>query len=81
METIWNHNVTKEELKQIFGTDDCTLEMLPSYNQIGHYGLIYLLYYHIRGDKKTAKIYANKIPNTFGKVFGLCYHDFIREKH
>ena len=42
-------------------------------------GLIYRLYlYYV--DKKTAKIYADKIPNTFGKVFGLCYHDFIRKK-
>lgn len=80
METIWNHNVTKEELKQIFGSDRWDLETLTEFNQFDHYGLIYLLYYHIRNDKEKAKIYADKIPNTFGKVFGICYHDFIRKK-
>ena len=76
METIFDHNVTKEELKDITGSDRWTRNDLSDWSQINHYGLLYTLYRH-RGDKETAKRYADKIPNTMGKVFGLCYHDFI----
>ena len=81
METIFDHNVTKEELKAVCGSADITKELLCSvlHSQRSHYNVIYRLYTY-RGDKEKAKEYADKIPNDVRKVFGTCYHDFARER-
>ena len=77
METIFDHNITKEELKAVVGFSTVTKERLDSlgFTQRDHYGVIYRLYTY-RGDHKTAKKYADKIPNDVHKVFETCYHDF-----
>lgn len=76
METIFDHNVTKEELKDILGFDSWTREELLSINctQRDHYGVIYRLYRY-RGDKEKAKEYADKIPDDDYKNYETCYHD------
>lgn len=81
METIFDHNVTKEELEAVLGYDSWTREELLSMGstQRDHYGIIYRLYTY-RGDHKTAKIYADKIPNDVRKVFETCYHDFATKR-
>lgn len=74
METVWEHGITKEEIADILGYDNFTREDFSDFGQMAHYGLIYRLYIY-RGDKKKAQIYSDKIPNSFEKVFGICYHD------
>ena len=76
METVWEHGITKEEIADILGCDNFTREDFSDFTQNDHYGLIYRLYLY-RGDKETAKKYADKMPNTIEKVFGTCYHDWI----
>lgn len=75
METVFDHNITKEEREAVLGFADSTLDEFDDWTQIDHYGLIYRLYTY-RGDHKTAKRYADRLPNTIAKVFGTCYHDF-----
>ena len=75
METIFDHNVTKEELRAIFGPMDWTQDDFIGWSENDHLGLLYVLYSY-RGDSKKANMYAKRIPNTIGKVFGLCNHDF-----
>lgn len=74
METVWEHGITKEEIADILGYDNFTREDFSDFGQIAHYGLIYRLYIY-RGNKKKAQIYSDKIPNSFEKVFGICYLD------
>ena len=77
METVWEHNITKEEKEALFGVfETWEREDLSDFTQNDHYGLIYRLYLY-RGDKETAKKYADKMSNTIEKVFGTCYHDWI----
>ena len=77
METVFDHNITKEEREAVLGFANVTKERLNSlgFTQRGHYEIIYRLY-TFRGDHVTAKRYADKIPNDVQKVFGTCYHDF-----
>lgn len=77
METVFDHNITKEEREAVLGFADITEEDFTSleFSQRDHYGVIYRLY-TFRGDHATAKKYADKIPNDIHKVFGTCYHDF-----
>lgn len=75
VETIFDHNLTKEEMISVLGSDDWTRDDFSDWSQINHYGLLYRLYTY-RGEHAVAKKYADKIPNTERKVFGCCYHDF-----
>lgn len=75
METIFDHNITKKEMKDVMGFDDWTLNDFKDWNQRDHYGLIYRLYVY-RGNNKKAQEYADKIPDDIHKLFGTCYHDF-----
>jgi hypothetical protein len=75
METVFDHNITKEEKEAVLGFADSSIEEFDDWTQIDHYGLIYRLYIY-RGDRKTAQRYADLIPDTVAKVFGLCNHDF-----
>ena len=81
METVFDHNITKEEIEAIFGTSNVTKEWLTSlgFDQRSHYNVIYRLYLY-RGDNKKAQEYSDKIPNDIRKVFGTCYHDFAARK-
>ena len=79
METIFDHNITPEEMRKVFGL---TPEWWPrvkvlamGFSQRDHYEMLYRLYRY-RGDVDTAMKYADKIPDDIHKVFGLCYHDF-----
>ena len=75
METIFEHNVTKEELLAVTGFEDTIMDDFIGWSQKDHYGLIYRLYI-FRKNSKTAKKYADLIPNDVHKTFGTCYHDF-----
>ncbi len=77
METVFDHNITEEERIAIFGSKLVTKDFYLSLggSQRDFYGDIYRLYTY-RGDHKTAKQYADMIPNDIAKVFGLCNHDF-----
>lgn len=78
METIFDHNITPEEMRKVFGLTPelWTPEKILSLgSQRGHYEMLYRLYRY-RGDVDTAMKYADKIPDDVHKVFGLCYHDF-----
>lgn len=77
METVFDHNITKEEMVAVMGLPTWTREELLSMGgtQEEHYGIIYRLYTY-RGDHVTAQKYADMIPNDIHKVFGTCYHDF-----
>ncbi len=75
METIFDHNVTKDELKAVTGFEDFNLDDFKDWSQRDHYGLRYRLY-RFRKDLIMAKKYADMIPNDIHKVFGTCYHDF-----
>lgn len=74
METIFDHNVTKQEIKDLFGFYKDKNFIVSFFNQQEHYENIYRLYC-IREDMKTANKYARKLPNTIHKVFGLCNRD------
>lgn len=77
METIFDHNVTKEEIGLLFGNPEISQEELLSFglakNQ--HYIGIYKLYM-LRKEEDKAKEYLDKIPNTMTKRFTICNHDF-----
>ncbi|MBP5419281.1 MAG: hypothetical protein J6Y72_05675 [Bacteroidales bacterium] len=75
METVFEHNMTKEEMIGVLGTDELTKKDFVNWTQDRHYGLIYRLY-TFRGDDEKAKQYADKMPNTQHKLFETCYHDF-----
>ena len=77
METVFDHNITKEEMEAILGSPNYTRERLESVikSQISHYSMIYSLY-TFRGDHKKAGKYADMIPDSIHKIFGICNHDF-----
>ena len=83
METVFEHNITKEEMILLWGDDEITRDELISFvndnikdksPQRVHYELLYRLY-RIRGEYSTAREYAKKIPDDEDKIFSLCYHD------
>ena len=82
METVFDHNITKEEQEAVFGFSGVTEERLNSlgFSQRDHYGVIYRLY-TFRGEHKTAKKYADLIPNDVNKIFGTCNHDFAIKRN
>ena len=80
METVFDHNITKEEMRNVLGISPELWEPEEFLRSLGasqrdHYGIIYRLYTY-RGDHETAKKYADLIPNDVHKVFGTCNHDF-----
>ena len=76
METVFDHNITKEEINDILGPLDWTPKALERLSQGSNYSIIYRLYSH-RGDSKKAKEYLDLIPNTNHKIFSLCNHDVV----
>lgn len=79
METIFDHGITKEELKKMLGSSDITKEKMLSFglSQNQHYVAIYKLYM-IRKDKEKANVYLDKIPSSITKLFTICNHDFAK---
>ena len=76
METIFEHNVTKEELRLLFDYDGWTrASYTDGLTQLDCYRHIYKLYL-LRKDQNAADNYADKLPNTIEKVFGVINHDF-----
>ena len=78
METVFEHNPTSEELDYLFDDIASTKEELLTYDltQVQHYTFIYYLYKH-RNDKKKAKEYLDKIPDTFHKWNSICFNDLV----
>ena len=75
METIFDHNVTPEEVENITGFNLSKERYLKHYKtQIDCYTSIYYLY-KIRGDEKKAQEYLDKIPNSFHKTFSTSMFD------
>ncbi len=82
METIFDHNVTEKELRDIFDLDVKTKEeylslistniegFIEPYDQDDCYVTIALLY-NKRGDKKKADEYIEKIEDKMFKTFTL----------
>lgn len=75
METIFNHKPSQNELRAVLGPLDWSVEDLLGWTQIDNYVAIYRLYAY-RGNNEVAIKYANKIPNSIHKIFGVCNHDF-----
>ncbi|MCD8387013.1 MAG: hypothetical protein LUD17_09015 [Bacteroidales bacterium] len=74
METIFDHNVTKEELRKLFGDPDFEPEICLECNQENNYIHIYRLYL-LRGNKQKWVEYLNKIPDSENKLFSIANHD------
>ena len=75
METIFDHNITKEELDELFGPLDWTKEFFEAHSQEDNYIDLYRLF-RFRGDLITAQKYLNKIKDKDYKLFSLCHRDF-----
>ena len=77
METIFDHNVTREELDMLIGNPNMTIEKFLSLglSRVQHYTAIYKLYL-LRKDKEKANIYLDKIPDSLTKRYTICNHDF-----
>lgn len=75
IETIFDHNVTEEEIELLFGMSGYTEEYLQKKPQERNYAHIYCLYL-IRKDEMTAMKYFNLIPDSINKYFSLGNHDF-----
>ena len=71
METIFDHNVTKEEFHTIMGCD-LSKERFLSFGatQLKHYELIYELY-DLRNDSVNAQKYLDLLPDNNYKYFEL----------
>lgn len=80
METIFDHNVTDEELKNLFGMTMTKKEYVNGLDQRKAYDHIFFLYQN-RGDKKMAKKYLNKTPNDKRKFFEVLNVDYSGYKH
>ena len=77
METIFDHNVTKEELDLLIGNPNMTMQKFLSLglSRVQHYTAIHKLYL-LRKDNKNAKLYLDKIPDSLTKRYTICNHDF-----
>lgn len=75
MGTIFDHRITKDEIRKLLGNSEITKEEMLSFgfSQVQHYVGIFKLY-SLRKDKTEAKEYFDKIPNTITKRFTLCHH-------
>ena len=77
METIFDHNITNEEIKALTGFDLTKEEYLSADDdQVGYYIDIYYLYKIIREDEKKAQEYFDKIPDSPHKYFSIGMFDF-----
>ena len=74
METIFDHNLTPDEKKHLFGPVEFTPKDFENVPQDKNFGLIYKLYKR-RGDIKKAKKYLDMIPNSNWKNFTLLNDD------
>lgn len=78
MESVFDHNVTKEELEDIFGSSDITWEDLKDWiSQVDCYADLYRLYL-LRKNREMATKYLSMIPDSEWKVFELMQHDFAK---
>lgn len=68
-ETIFDHNVTDEEIKELCGFLVDKDEFIAEYSQNVHYATIYRLLM-MRGEKDK-KVYFDRLQNTLGKWFSL----------
>ncbi len=76
METVFEHNPTKEELNYLFDDFNITREEYLSYGDTQAQAYVFIYYlYRKRKDKENMKKYMDKIPNTFRKWNTICYHD------
>lgn len=75
IETIFDHNVTEEEIIELFGISGFTKEDFLEDSQEDNYAHIYCLYL-IRKDEITAMKYFHLIPDSINKYFSLGNHDF-----
>jgi hypothetical protein len=73
METIFDHNVTEEELVLLLGSVPDKEEYINGKSQESHYRTLYRLCL-MRGDKAEAKKYFDKLPDTIDKYFSLGNH-------
>ena len=69
-ETIFDHNVTDEEIKDLCGYLVDKDEFIAEDSQNAHYATIYRLLM-MRGEKEKARVYFDMLPNTLGKWFSL----------
>ena len=76
METILDHNPTPQELRDLIADENPDREGIlnAGLTQVQWYSLIYS-HYMLRKNKEKAYEYANKIPDTTDKWFGLLNHD------
>ncbi len=75
IETIFNHWVTEEELKHLFGKtikDENDYIRFVGYSEASFITDIVRLYL-LRGDRKTASEYAKRLDRK--TAFGLLVHD------
>ena len=79
METVFDHNITVEEMLAVFGYDDITIDDFKEWNQEDHYSVILRLYGY-RKNKEMYQKYYDLIPDNIHKLFGTCYHDYITEQ-
>lgn len=73
METIFDHNVTKEELVQLLGYVPNKDEYIKGKSQESHYKTLCRLCL-MRGDRQKAKKYFDELPDTIDKYFSLGNH-------
>lgn len=73
METVFEHNITKQEMKNLF-MGEVEREWLEEYSQDTNYSWIVELY-QIRKDIVNARKYLNMIPPSIHKAFTLCNDD------
>lgn len=79
LETIFDHGVTKKEIKILTGFSDLSLERdLKDWSQQSHYALLFRLY-GLRGDMEKAYEFANKIQDSEYRLFSLLNHDYARD--
>ena len=82
METIFDHNVTDDELVYLFGdtfTKEEFIEMSEGCTQEDFDVDLYRLF-NFRHDEDKAQYYLDRIPDTTFKAFTLLNHDlFIGE--
>ncbi len=76
METVFEHKITREELKSLLGHCPNRDYLVQSFKkQNSHYHMIYDLYHYLRNDEKMAQKYLDKIPNSCHKLFTILNDD------
>lgn len=78
IETIFDHNITKKEMKKLLGYDGWTREEFEKVtNERQNIVAIYNLY-RLRNNDEMADHYASLIPDDEDKWFTTCNHDLGR---